>query len=153
MSNKAYNMSWDIFVGIVKHPPQLRLFFDHLLAEFLRIASTLEINPFKKEKKTCIKFASSPPSISSSPEKILGPLQVQRKRWACKLRFLGSCGGQEERPWVHNWWSGDYDWDCFGIGIRIVWGWDCFGISIGIDWGAAEAKKKGLEFTSDVMIL
>ena len=27
--------------------------------------------------------------------------------------------------------------------------WDRFGISIGIVWGAAEAKKKGLEFTTD----
>ena len=125
-------MSWDIVVGIVKHPPELRLFFDHISAEFLQIASTLEINPLKKEKHihvsnlhhhhhqyyphlkkilgplqvqriktkiyTYIKFASSPPSISSSSGKILGPLQVQRKRWAGKLRFLGSCGGQEEGP-------------------------------------------------------
>ena len=42
-------MSWDIVVGIVKHPPELRLFFDHISAEFLQIASTLEINPLKKQ--------------------------------------------------------------------------------------------------------
>ena len=31
--------------------------------------------------------------------------------------------------------------------------WDCFGISIGIVWGAAEAKKKGLEFTTDDQVM
>ena len=40
-----------------------------------------------------------------------------------------------------------------GLGLELFGNWDCFGISIGIDWRAAETKKKGLEFTSDVMIL
>ena len=44
-------------------------------------------------------------------------------------------------------WDSDFGGIGPGIGVVLELGWNCLGI--GIDWGAAEAKKKGLEFTSD----